>query len=87
MSQSFSAARPVTLKLVQAADERRSLRLEKLGVIAGFLLGLPLALFVVNEVLAEAPEAIEVLAVVGVVAVTTRFGLMAASAVARRLAR
>ncbi len=87
MAQSFSVVRPVTLKLAQGAEERRTLWLEKLGVIAGFLLGLPLALSVVNEVLAEAPEVVSVLAVVAVVALTTRLGLLAASAAARRLAR
>lgn len=87
MAQSFSVVRPVTHKLAQGAEERRTLWLEKLGVIAGFLLGLPLALSVVNEALAEAPEVVCVLAVVAVVALTTRLGLMAASAAARRLVR
>lgn len=87
MAQSISAVRPVTLKLVQAGDDRRALRLEKVGVIAGFLLGLPLALAVVNDVLPEAPEAVAVLSVIAVVALTTRLGLMVASAAARRLTR
>jgi hypothetical protein len=86
MAQSFSPAHPVNLQLAQAGDERRQLRLEKLGVIAGFLLGLPLALTAVHDLLADAPEAVSVLAVVVVVAATTRFGLLAASAAARRLA-
>ena len=58
-----------------------------INMTTAVLLGLPLALSVVNEVLAEAPEVVSVLAVVAVVALTTRLGLLAASAAARRLAR
>ena len=88
MAQSLSTAHPahpVNLQLAQAGNERRQLRLEKLGVIAGFLLGLPLALTAVHDLLGDAPEAVSALAVVVVVAATTRFGLLAASAAARRL--
>jgi hypothetical protein len=86
MAQSFTVTHAAGVKLNPAAAERTQLRLEKLGVIAGFLLGLPLALLAVHDLLGDAPEAVSVLAVVAVVAATTRLGLLAASVAARRLA-
>mgnify|MGYP003337207562 CR=1 FL=1 len=44
MAQSLSSPHPVGLNAEQTGTEQRQLRLEKVGVIAGFLLGLPLAL-------------------------------------------
>jgi len=87
MAQTISAVHASGVKLNAAPADRAQLRLEKLGVIAGFLLGLPLALSAVRDLLGDAPEAVSVLAVVVVVAATTRFGLLAASVAARRLAR
>lgn len=86
MAQSLAPTHPVGLNAEQAGAERQQLRLEKVGVIAGFLLGLPLALTEVRDVLSDAPEWLSVAVVVLTVAVATRLGLMAASAIARRIA-
>lgn len=86
MAQSLTSTHPVGLNVEQAGVEQRQLRLEKVGVIAGFLLGLPLALTEVGEALSEAPEWLSATVVVLTVAVATRLGLMAASAIARRIA-
>lgn len=86
MAQSLSSPHPVGLNAEQTGTEQRQLRLEKVGVIAGFLLGLPLALAEVGEALSDAPEWLSVAGVVLTVAVATRLGLMAASAIARRIA-
>jgi len=69
------------------AAQRQQLRLEKVGVIAGFLLGLALAVGVVSGALLDssAPEWLEFLAVALTVAVTTRLGLSAAAALSRKL--
>lgn len=71
------------------AAERQQLRLEKLGVIAGFLFGLPLAITEVGESLGAwgAPTWLQVVAGVLTVAATTRLGLMAAAALARKLSQ
>lgn len=87
MSRSFSTVHAGNAVLAPVDQERRQLRLEKAGVIAGFLVGLPLSLTVVHDLLSDAPEALSVVAGIAVVAVATRVGLMAASAAARRLGR
>lgn len=65
----------------------RQIRLEKVGVIAGFLMGLPLAVGEVSRTLAEAgaPAWLEVTGVAITLAATTRLGLMAATALSRKL--
>jgi len=70
------------------AAERQQLRLEKVGVIAGFLLGVVLAAGPVSNALAElgSPDWLAVAAIGLTVAVTTRLGLSAAAAAARKLA-
>ena len=70
------------------AAERQQLRLEKIGVIAGFLLGVVLAAGPVSNALAEigAADWLAVTAIGLTVAVTTRLGLSAASTVSRKLA-
>ena len=67
--------------------QRQQLRLEKVGVIAGFLIGLPLAVSEVAGALSQAgaPEWLQVSAVIACVAATTRLGLMAAAGLARKL--
>ena len=80
MAQTFvRASRPV--------GEVQQLRLEKVGVIAGFLIGLPLAVSEVAGALSQAgaPEWLQVSAVIACVAATTRLGLMAAAGLARKL--
>lgn len=76
------------VRLPGPAFERQQLRLEKVGVIAGFLLGLALAVGVVSEPLVAlgAPEWLEFAAIALTVAVTTRLGLSASAAVSRKLA-
>lgn len=75
-------------RLPGSAVQRQHLRLEKAGVIAGFLLGLALAVGVVSAPLVElgAPEWLEFVAVALTVAVTTRLGLSAAAVLSRKLA-
>jgi len=70
------------------AAERQQLRLEKVGVIAGFLLGLALAAGSVSGALSDlgAPAWLEFAAIALTIAVTTRLGLSAAAALSRRLA-
>lgn len=73
------------------SDQRsaqQQLRLEKLGVIAGFLLGVVLSAGVVSTGLGavDAPDVLSVLAIGLTVAVTTRLGLFAAAAASRKLA-
>lgn len=69
------------------AAERHQLEVEKLGVIAGFLIGLPLALGVVQEALLAdgLPTWAAGAAAVATVAVSTWLGLRAGSAVASHL--
>lgn len=69
------------------AAERQQLRLEKIGVIAGFLLGVVLAAGPVSNALAEvgAPDWLAVAAIGLTVAVTTRLGLSAAAKASRKL--
>lgn len=70
------------------AAERQQLRLEKVGVIAGFLIGLALAAGSVSGALNDlgAPAWLEFAATALTIAVTTRLGLSAAAALSRRLA-
>lgn len=74
------------VRLPVSAARRQQLRLEKVGVIAGFLVGLVLALAVVSAPLAElgAPDWLEATAMALTVAVCTRLGLSAAFALASR---
>lgn len=76
-------------RLPGSTAERQQLRLEKVGVIAGFLAGLALALGVVSDVLAGsgAPEWLAFATVAVSVAATTRLGLSAAAALSRKLAK
>jgi hypothetical protein len=70
------------------AAQRQQLRLEKVGVIAGFLVGLVLAVGVVSDLLGElgAPDWLEFAAGAVTVAALTRLGLSAAAALSRRFA-
>lgn len=70
-------------RLSGPAVQRQQLRLEKVGVIAGFLIGLVLAVAVVSPAVVElgAPDGLEFVAVALTVAATTRLGL----SVSRRL--
>ncbi|MDO9292964.1 MAG: hypothetical protein Q7U09_15380 [Hydrogenophaga sp.] len=65
----------------------KQLEVEKFGVIAGFLLGLPLAVGVVSDVLVAqgAPDFLVALGVVMTVALTTAAGLRVGAALAARL--
>ncbi len=69
--------------------QRQQLRLEKVGVIAGFLIGLVLAVGLVSNLVGElgAPEWLEFAAGAATVAVLTRLGLSASAALSRKLAR
>lgn len=68
--------------------QRQQLRLEKVGVIGGFLVGLGLAAGVVSGLMADlgAPDALAFVAVALTVAAATRLGLSAAAALSRKLA-
>ena len=70
-------------RLSGPAVQRQQLRLEKVGVIAGFLIGLVLAVAVVSGAVVEmgSPDWLEFVAVALTVAATTRLGL----SVSRRL--
>ena len=74
-------------RLSTPAAERQQLRLEKVGVIAGFLVGLALAGGVVSAALVDldAPQWFEFAALAVTVAVSTRLGLSAAAALSRKL--
>ena len=69
--------------------EHKQLEVEKVGVIVGFLAGLPLAVGTVSEVLTahNAPELLTGLAMVMTVAATTSVGLRLGSAVAGLLGK
>lgn len=68
--------------------QRQQLRLEKVGVIGGFLVGLGLAAGAVNGLLVDlgAPDWLAFVGVALTVAVTTRLGLSAAAALSQKLA-
>jgi hypothetical protein len=68
--------------------QRQQLRLEKVGVIGGFLVGLALAAGVVNGLLVDwgAPDWLAFVGVALTVAATTRLGLSAAAALSQKLA-
>jgi hypothetical protein len=70
------------------AVQRQQLRLEKVGVIAGFLIGLTLAVGVVSGLVEDlgAPAWLEFATVALTVAATTRIGLSVAAALSRKLA-
>lgn len=65
----------------------KQLQVEKLGVVAGFLAGLPLAVGVVSDTLAslQAPEVLIALGGVVTVAMTTAVGLRIGKALADRI--
>jgi hypothetical protein len=83
MAQSLFSSHPAGLRVVQGVSERQPLWQDKLGVMAGFLAGLPLALAVVNDLLADSPEWVAVSAAVLTVAVTTSLGLRVSVALSR----
>lgn len=87
MAATLVTPRPAALNAASMASERQQLRLEKLGVIAGFLLGLLLTIHLEVDVLGAAPPWLATLAAGLTVAATTRLGLMVGAALARRLAR
>ncbi len=68
--------------------QRQQLRLEKVGVIGGFLVGLALAAGVVSGLMADlgAPDWLAFAAVAVTVAATTRLGLSASAALSQKLA-
>lgn len=68
--------------------QRQQLRLEKVGVIGGFLVGLGLAAGVVSGLMVElgAPDSLAFVAVALTIAATTRLGLSAAAALSQKLA-
>lgn len=74
-------------RLTSPAAQRQQLRLEKIGVIAGFLIGLAVAGGVVSGALVavSAPEWLEFVSLALTVAVSTRLGLSAAAALSRKL--
>lgn len=75
---------PVT---VSDAD-RKGLGYEKLGVIAGFLVGLPVGVGLVETPLASAgaPQWLGIVATVAVVALCTALGLRGGAALAKKVA-
>lgn len=78
-----------TLSHIPASTaQRQQLRLEKVGVIAGFLLGLVVAVGAVDGLADElgAPQWLAFAAVALTIAATTRLGLSVAAAVSRKLA-
>ncbi|MDI1258634.1 MAG: hypothetical protein PSV40_17960 [Polaromonas sp.] len=74
-----------TLKYESDAS-RKGLGYEKLGVIAGFLVGLPVGVGLIHAPLAElgAPQWLSIIATVAVVAVCTALGLRGGAALAKR---
>jgi hypothetical protein len=69
--------------------DRKGLGYEKLGVIAGFLIGLPVGVGLVETPLASAgvPQWLGIVATVIVVSVFTSLGLRAGMALAKRISR
>jgi UPF0716 family protein affecting phage T7 exclusion len=70
---------------LQPLTHDAAVEFEKLGVIGGFLVGLAVALFCVNEplILSGLPDWVGVVALMGIVALSTRAGL----GLSRRLGR
>ncbi len=70
----------------EADADRKGLGYEKLGVIAGFLVGLPVGVGLVDAPLTAvgAPQWLGIVATVAVVAVCTALGLRAGGALAKR---
>lgn len=87
MAQTSLNFDPVSKQAYATAAERKQLELEKFGVMAGFLVGLLLAVGVVNDHLAalEAPEWVSVTSGVLVVALATSAGLRLSTKLAKRL--
>ncbi|MGH6647156.1 hypothetical protein [Aquabacterium sp.] len=75
---------PVT----ESEADRKALGYEKLGVIAGFLVGLPVGVGLVETPLASAgaPQWLGIVATVAVVAVCTALGLRGGAALAKKAA-
>lgn len=73
----------------EADANRKGLGYEKLGVIAGFLVGLPVGVGLVDAPLAAvgAPQWLSIMATVAVVAVCTALGLRGGAALAKRAAQ
>jgi hypothetical protein len=69
-------------------SERKGLGYEKVGVIAGFLIGLPVGVGLVETPLSSAgvPQWLGIIATVIVVSVFTSLGLRAGMAMAKRIA-
>ncbi len=88
MAQSLFPSSPAALRAVPATHDTQAspLWLEKLGVIAGFLVGLALALGAVQDLLGSSPDWVTVPVAVLTVAASTRLGLMVASILSRRRA-
>ncbi|MGE5452177.1 MAG: hypothetical protein ACM3VZ_10090 [Acidobacteriota bacterium] len=80
MAQTISHSSPADLA-------HKQLQVEKLGVVAGFLAGLPLAVGFVSDALAavHTPEALIAFGGVVTVALTTALGLRIGKAVADRI--
>ncbi|RZI86383.1 MAG: hypothetical protein EOP38_01725 [Rubrivivax sp.] len=77
-------------EVVQETEgDRKGLGYEKLGVIAGFLVGLPIGVGLVDAPLSSAgvPQWLGIAATVIVVAVFTSLGLRAGMALAKRITR
>jgi|GWRWMinimDraft_5_1066013.scaffolds.fasta_scaffold00909_3 amino acid transporter len=70
----------------EADADRKGLGYEKLGVIAGFLVGLPVGVGLVDAPLTAvgAPQWVGIVATVAVVAVCTALGLRGGAALAKR---
>jgi amino acid transporter len=74
---------PITV----SKTDRKALGYEKLGVIAGFLVGLPVGVGLVETPLASAgaPQWLGIVATVAVVAICTALGLKGGAALARKV--
>ncbi len=87
MAQTSLNFDPVSKQAYATAAERKQLELEKFGVMAGFLVGLLLAVGSANDFLAalEAPKWVSVAGGVLVVALATSAGLRLSTKLAKRL--
>lgn len=77
----------VQAPVTEEEADRKGLGYEKLGVIAGFLVGLPVGMVLVETPLvsAGAPQWLGIVATVAVVAICTALGLRAGAALARKV--